>query len=130
MWEALGPFSIDPMASKASAKRIPGSSHTLPLFSQYDCPESSGVDVLAQDASRLPCTSGRAFGYCFPPPVRVGHVVKHMAECHAHTVVVVADTRAYWYPLVQESMVSSLKVIPKGMFGFFRWPYQDGTLRQ
>ena len=87
VWEALSPFSIDLMASTASAQSIPGSSHTLPFFSQYDCPESSGVDVLAQGVSRLPRTGGQAFGYCFPPPVTVGHVVQHLAECHAHAIL-------------------------------------------
>ena len=130
VWEALGPLSIDLMASTVSAQRIPGSSHTLPFFSQYDCPGSSGVDVLAQDVSRLPHTGGQAFGYCFPPPVMAGHVVQHLAECHAHAVVVVPDTRAYWYPLVPQATVRSLEVAPKGMFGFFQWPYQDGTLRE
>ena len=58
----------------------------------------------------------------------VGHVVQHL-ECHAHAVVVVPDTKAYWHPLVQQAMVRSLEVASKGMFGFFQWPYQDGTLR-
>ena len=58
VWEALGPFSIGLMASTTSAQRIPESSPTLPFFSQYDCPESSGVAVLAQDVSRSPCTGG------------------------------------------------------------------------
>ena len=125
VWEALGPFSINLMASTASAQRIPGSSHTLPFFSQYDCP---GSDVLAQDVCRLPRTGEKAFGYYFSPPAMVGHVVQHLAECHAHAVVVVPDTRAYWYPLVQQAMVCSLDVALKGMFGFFQWPYPDGTL--
>ena len=128
--KALGPFSIDLMASTASAQRIPRSSRTLPFFSQYDCAESLGVDVLAQDVSRLPGTGGQAFGYYFPSPNTVRHVVQHLAECHAHAVIVVPDTRACWYPLVQQAIVRSLQVAPKIMFGFFQWPYQDGTLRE
>ena len=107
VWEALGPFSIDLIPSTASAQRIPGSSHTLPFFSQYDCPESLGVDVSAQDVSRLPRTGEQTLGYCFPPSGMVEHIVQHLAECHAHAVVVVPDTRAYRYPLVQQAMVLS-----------------------
>ena len=92
------------MASTSSVQCIPGSSRALPLFSQYDCEGSSGVDVLAQDVSRLPGSEVQAFGYCFPPPVMVGHIVEHSAECHAHAVIVVPDTRAHWYPLVKQGM--------------------------
>ena len=102
----------------------------MPFFSQYDCPEFSGVDVLAQDVSRLPGTGEQAFGYCFPSPVMVGHVVQHLADCHPHAGIVVPDTRAYLYPLLQEAMVRSLEVAPKDMFGYSQWPYQDGTLRE
>ena len=85
--------------------------------------------MLAQDVSRLPGTGEQAFGDCFPPPVMVGHVVQHL-ECHVKAVMVVPDTRAYWYPLVQQVTVRSLEVAPKDMFGYFQWPYQDGTLRE
>ena len=49
-------------------------------------------------------------------------------ECHAHAVIVVLDTRAYWYPLVQQAMVRSLEVAPKDMVRHFQWPRQDGAL--
>ena len=129
VWDEWGPFSIDLMASTASAQRIPQSTETLPFFSQYDCEGSLGVDVLAQDVSRVPITGEPAFGYCFPPPVMAGHIVQHLAECRAHAVIVVPDTRAYWFPLVQQAMVHSLEVAPRATFGYFEWPSQDGTLR-
>ena len=75
--------------------------------------------MLAQGVSTLPRTEWEAFGYCFPPSVMVRHVVQHLAECHAHAVVVVPDTRAYWYPFGQQAIVRSLDVALKGMFKFF-----------
>ena len=36
VWDELGPFNIDLMASTESAQRIPRSTSTLPFFSQYD----------------------------------------------------------------------------------------------
>ena len=79
----LGPFTIDLMASTASAQRIPQSARTLPLFSRYDCAGPSGVDVLAQDVSRVPGIGEPAFGFVSPPPVMAGHLVQHLAECKA-----------------------------------------------
>ena len=80
LWEALGSFNFDIMASSESAQKVPGSNNRLPFFSQHDCEGSWGTDVLAQDVSRLPDTGERMFGYCFPPLVVVGVIVQHLAE--------------------------------------------------
>ena len=106
------------MASTASVQCIPGSSRALPFFSQYDCEGSPEADVPAQDVSRVPGTEVQAFGHCFPPPVMVGHIVQHFAECHAHAVNVVPDTRAY--PIMQQAMFRSLEAAPKDFVGYFQ----------
>ena len=80
-------FSIDLMASTASAQRTPRSSRKLTFFSQYDCEESLGVHVVAQDVARLPGTGGQAFGYSFHSPVMVAHVEQHSMEYHVHAVI-------------------------------------------
>lgn len=130
MWNGLGPFTIDLMACAVSAQRVPRSAHTLPFFSHYDCAGSSGVDVLTQDVSRVPGTGESAFGFCFPPPVMAEHIVQHLSECEARAVIVVPDTRAYWFPLVQGAMVRSLEVAPKAVAESFQCPGSDGTLHE
>eukprot|EP00903_Cladosiphon_okamuranus_P006823 g6648.t1 len=48
LWEALGPFDADLMASDASAQQDPFSGAVLPLFfSRSDCDGSAGVDFFA-----------------------------------------------------------------------------------
>ena len=94
LWDDLGPFNIYFMASTASAQRVPGNAGTLPFFSQFHCEGSSGADVLSQDVSRVLGTGESAFGYCFPPPGMAGHILQHMAECNAHAVILVPDTKA------------------------------------
>ena len=58
----------------------------------------------------------------------VGHIVRHLAECKARAVIVVPDTRAQWFPLVQGATVRSLEEAPKAVEGLFRCPGSDGTL--
>lgn len=129
LWAALGPFNFDLMASSESAQRDPGSNDRLPFFSQHDCEGSSGVNVLAQDVSRVPGTGVKMFGYCFPPPVMVGIIVQHLAEWQAHAVIVVPDTRAFWFPTVQQASVRSIVVAPSASRGSFQWPSHRGGLQ-
>ena len=59
--------------------------------------------MFAQDvAVVLGCTT-RAFGFCFPPSVTVEPVLQRLAECKARAVVVVPDTRLFWYPLLAQA---------------------------
>ena len=66
VWNELGPFTIDLMASTASSQGIAQSARALPLFSQYDCAGSSGVDALAQDVLRAPGTVEPRLDLCPP----------------------------------------------------------------
>lgn len=130
LWDTMGPFTIDLMASDASTQRVPGSGASLSFFSRYDCDGSNGVDVFAQDVSLQPGSGDRAFGYCFPPPVMAGHIVQHLAECNAHAVIVVPGTKAYWFPRVQQATVRSRVVAPANAWGYFQLPGQDGSLKE
>jgi len=129
LWETFGPFDIDLMACTTSAQLSPQTGDRLPFFSHFSCPDSAGVDVLAQDVAFLPGTTEPAFGYCFPPPVMTGVVVQHLAECHAHAVIVVPDTRPFWFPRVQLATVKSALVAPKNGSGVFQWPSSTGAPR-
>ena len=66
----------------------------------------------------------------FPPPVMAGHVVQHLAECHAHAVIVVPGSRSYWFPRVQQAAVRSLLISPPNAGGYFQWPCSDGSLKE
>ena len=52
-------------------------------------------------------------GVCLlsPPAVVVGHVVQHMAECRASTVVILPDVCENWFPRVSRATVRAL-VLP------------------
>ena len=130
LWDDLGPFNVDLMASTASAQRVPGNAGTLPFFSQFHCEGSSGADVLSQDVSRVQGTGESAFGYCFPPPGMAGHILQHMAECSAHAVIFVPDTKAYWFPQAKHATVRSRVVARRDQKGVFQWASQDGTLKK
>ena len=54
-------------------------------------------------------------------------MAQHLAECQAHVMIVVLDTRANWFPLVRRATVQPLKVAPKAAGGFFQRPGPDGT---
>ena len=129
LWAALGPFNIDLMACAASAQRSPNTGVQLPFFSRYHCDGTSGVDVLAQNLAVLPGTDAPAFGFCFPPPVMVAHVVQRLEECRAHAVILVPDVKSYWFPRVQIAASGSVQVSAVNTEGAFILPSPNGTLR-
>ena len=129
LWDAMGPFDIDLMACAASGQISPVTGRQLPFFSRFNCPGSAGRDMLAQNVAVMPGTQRPAFGYFFPPPTMAGHVVQHLAECQARAVVVVPDTRPYWFPMVQLATVRSVQVAPRNGDGVFQWPCPSGNLR-
>lgn len=122
--DIVGPFTIDLMASDASVRRVPGSGVVLSFFSRCDCEGSGVVDTFAKNVLLQPGSGGRAFGYCFPPPVVADHVVQHLAECNAHAGIVVQVTTVYWFPRVQQAAVRSRIVAPANAQGIFSatWP--------
>lgn len=127
LWDALGPFNIDLMASTASAQRVPGgSTEALPFFSQYGCEGSSGVDVLSQDVSKIPGTRETAFGYSFPPPVMAGHILQQMAEGNAHAMLLVPGMNAYWFPMAKQATVRFRVVAHQNQGGILEWLVRTG----
>ena len=126
--QQLGPFNIDLMACSASAQRSRQGAR-LPFFSHFSCAGSAGVDVLAHDVSILPGTTEQAMGFCFPPPVMVGHVLQHLRECEAHAVILAPATKAFWFPLLQWATIRSLCVATIDQPGVFCFPGNDGSMR-
>ena len=83
------------MASPASAYYIPttalSAGNRLPCFTRYACGGPAGVDFFAQDISRVPEETARAFGFCFPPTALANPVVQHLAEQRAHAVILLSS---------------------------------------
>ena len=52
-----------------------------------------------------------------------------MAECKVYAVALLPDVKAYWFPLLQLSTVSSIEGPPAAADGCFQWPSADGSLR-
>lgn len=127
VWDDVGPFDVNLMASDASVQRVPGYGRPLPIFSRYYCDKSSGIDGFFQDVSVLPGTNELSFGYCFPPPVMTGAFVQHLAECHADAFLVVPDVQAFKFPQLQRATVWSCLVGPANTRGFFHWSSSDGS---
>ena len=125
----FGDFTVDLVASSENAQykveRGTGAKCRLPFFSRYSCEGTAGVDVLRQDVAVTPGLGTPAFGYCFPPPVMVGHVIQHLAECRAHAVIVIPDVHDYWLPRVGRATVKSLAVSRRGSLGYPH--HQDGV---
>lgn len=73
------------MASSDNAEHMclpaTGEMRRLPFFSRYHCEGSDRLDFCRQDVLVTPGLGTKAFGYCFKPPIMVGHIVQqHIAE--------------------------------------------------
>jgi len=120
--EVLAMFKVDPMVVSSENAQHSDSPTTdeqprLPFVFSYNCEGlAGGVDVFRQDVALTPRQATPAFGYCFPPPVMVGHIVQHIPDCYAHAVVVLPDAHEYWAPRVRHATVRELALM--GTFGF------------
>jgi hypothetical protein len=101
IWE--GPFSMDLMASSVNGKCVDGIQ--LPFFSQFFSPGTSGVNLLAQVIS--PGTY-----YCFPPPMMVLAVVKHVLSFPAVRLVMVAPIQAAGWMGIVGGKIKNLIHLP------------------
>lgn len=110
-----------------SCARTANGSQRLPFFSRYSCEGSVGVDVFRHDVAVTPGLGTSAFGYCFPPPVMIGHVAHHMSECSARAVEVLPDVHEYWAPRVRRATVRELALPSRGTFGF---PHHKDGVRE
>lgn len=98
---------------------------TAVLFkaSIWEC--SNGVDVFRQDVAVTPDLGTKAFGYCFPPPIMVGHIAQGMAEREAHAVLVMPDVQEHWSPRVEQATTRELALPTVGTLGCPH--HQDGV---
>lgn len=100
-----GSFDMDLMDFTASAQRCPTTSRQISMvvsfYSRFHTDGTSGIDVLAQGASKKPASRKICFGFYVPPPSIVGVHISHLQACR----VPVLDTKASWFPLLKSTLV-------------------------
>ena len=108
-----GPFghSVDLMALPSNAQcALDGS--TLPFFSPFPIPGSSGVNMFAQHPHR----GSQLFSnpYVFPPIILIPHVLSFIQGLSVPCTFVIPDIRPrkFWWPLFQS--LRSFLLAPKG----------------
>ena len=123
---------MDLMATYTSAKRAPIGGglicRRLPFFSRFDTNDTAGVDVFSHNVKRMPGSLRTCFGYCFPQPSLEGVVLAHISHCEATAMIVVPNTRASWFPMIEGAEVRSTQIASKGEDSqLFRAHHQRGT---
>lgn len=130
LWSWAGSFDMDLMATPASVQKkwIEGvrTQENLPFYSRYRTQGCAGVDVLTHNI-RMPGSSDKCFGFCFPPTNMVGVVLQHLEECQARAVMIVPDQKQSWFPRLARGLVKSRTLsTPTGPSPFFRVHHQRG----
>ena len=96
---------MDLMATDTSAQRAPiGGGLTyqrLPFYSRFHTNGTAGVHVLSHNVNHMPGSLRTRFSYCFPQPSLVGVVLVHINKCEARAVIVVPNTLASWFQMIE-----------------------------
>jgi hypothetical protein len=118
--------SIDLMALDSNAQS--GKDGTpLPHFTPYPMPDSSGVDVFAQDLSPRKSKPRLRNQYVFPPIILIGPVVRLLQENNLPCTIVLPDVRPrrYW-PILNRIAQTSLRLALKGQVFAICPPSKEG----
>ena len=101
---------------------------SLPHFTPYPTPCSSGVDFFAQNFDHPDRSSILSNPYIFPPILLIGQVFNHLRANHLRCTIVVPDVhpRRYWWPILFHSAFASLKLSCKGEQGALLTPSPHG----
>ena len=123
---------MDLMATHTSAQYAPieggWERQKLPFYSRFHTNITAGVDVFSHNVSHMPGSLQKYFGYCFPQPSLVGVVLAHISKCKARAVIVVPNTRASWFSMIEGAGVRSVQIASQGAGSqFFRVHYQHGA---
>lgn len=120
-WNVLektyGPHDIDLMAIPSNVK-CGTNGAPLKFFSPYPCPQSSGVNIFAQEIrSDDNC-------YVFPPFVLIGPLLKFLRASQVRVTLVVPDIspRKYWWPVVSSLAVDSVVLGKKNQSDVLLFP--------
>jgi Reverse transcriptase (RNA-dependent DNA polymerase) len=91
----LGPFDVDCMATMKNTQ--------LPTYMSWlKDPHCLAWDCFTVDWAKFD------HPYVFPPVKQVHRVLRHIIECKVRATVVVPDTQAEWFPLLQRVAVASV----------------------
>ena len=123
---------MDLMATDTSAQSAPIGGglerQNLPFYSRFHTNNTAGVDVFSHNVNHMPGSLQKYFGYCFPQPSLVGVVLAHICKCQARAVIVVPNTRASWFPMIEGAGVRSVQIASQGEDSqFFSVHHQRGA---
>ena len=132
LWETWGGVDMNLMAKDTSAQytSIEGGweRQKLPFYSRFHTNNKARVDVFSHNLSHMPGSLQTCFGYCFPQPSLVGVVLAHISKCEARAVIVVPNTRASWFPMIEGAGVRSVQIASQGAGSpFYRVHHQRGA---
>ena len=100
----------------------------LPFYSRFHTNGTTGVDVFNQNVKHMPGSPRKCFGYCFLQPPLVGVVLAHIRKREARALIVVLNTRASWFPMIEGAGVRSVQIASQGEDSqFFRVHPQRGA---
>ena len=103
IWNRWGPFQWDIMASATNVNRDP-KGIKLRYFSRYYDPFSKGVNVFAQDLTKLEGI------FCFPPIPIIGMVVKYLEQQKVDCVLLIPAVNSPWVNLISSYIVDLMEV--------------------
>ena len=86
----------------------------LPFYLRFHTNGTAGVDVFSHNVNHVPGSLRQCFGYCSLQPSLVGVVLAHISKREARAEIVVPNTRASWFPTIEEAGVRSVEVVSKG----------------
>ena len=120
---------MDLMATDTSAQSAPIGGglerQILPFYSRYN---TAGIEVFSHNVNHMLGSLQKCFGYCFPRPSLEGVVLAHICKCQARAVIVVPNTRASWFPMIEGAGVRSVQIAYQGADSqFFRVHHQRGA---
>ena len=100
----------------------------LPHFTPYPSPNTSGVNLFAQDLSSSAPFLDKC--YAFPPLALIGPVLCYVASYNKPFTLVVFDVypRRFWWPMILKHSFHSLKLASQGQRNILLQPSKDGWI--
>ena len=121
IWKKFGPFQWDLMAQTSNVNRD-DKGKPLKFFSRYFDINAEGVNIFAQDISKLRNL------FCFPPFPIVSMVLKYLQAQGASCVVLVPDINAPWVNRLRTNAVSSMRIARAFDRGAFTITHATGKI--
>ena len=121
VWERLGPFDIDLMASPANVIADP-EGHPIKFYSRYLTQGCLGQDIFAQNLT------GKSALYCFPSFNLIGLTLQFLRDSRCECTVILPDIKGSWYSIVFQGKVDQMLLSQPGNKGKFYRLKKNGSL--